>query len=106
MMSIKNIKKDDIVAVLTGKDKGAQGPVIEILPCKGKVKVKDVAIITRHKKARKQGDTPAIVKKESFIDISNVMLVCSSCKKPGRVGFVSTKDGRKERICKRCNKST
>lgn len=106
MMHIKNIKKDDIVLVLTGKDKGKQGPVIEILSKKGKVKVKDVAVVTRHKKARKQGEASGIIKQESFINISNVMLVCSGCKKPSRVGFTLLKTGKKTRACKRCKKNT
>ncbi len=69
------IKKGDMVYVLTGKDKGKKGAVIAILPKKGKVMVKDVAVVTRHVKARKQGETPGIKKEERFIDISNVMPV-------------------------------
>ncbi|MEX0849508.1 MAG: 50S ribosomal protein L24 [Candidatus Dependentiae bacterium] len=69
------IKKGDSVYVLTGKDKGKTGSVIAILPKKGKVMVKDVAVVTRHVKARKQGDIPGIKKEERYIDISNVMPV-------------------------------
>ncbi len=69
------IKKGDSVYVLTGKDRGKKGSVIAILPKKGKVMVKDVAVVTRHVKAKKQGDTPGIRKEERFIDISNVMPV-------------------------------
>jgi len=69
------IKKGDMVYVLTGKDRGKKGSVIAILPKKGKVMVKDVALVTRHVKARKQGETSGIKKEERFIDISNVMPV-------------------------------
>ena len=100
---MRSIKKNDAVVVITGKDKGKQGSVIELLLKKGKVKVKDVAILTCHKKARKADDVSGIVKKEGWIDLSNVMLVCSACKKPSRVGFDQVTDGgKKVRMCQRC----
>ncbi|MFA6066188.1 MAG: 50S ribosomal protein L24 [Candidatus Babeliaceae bacterium] len=70
-----HVKKNDMVVVLTGKDKGKKGTIIDILLKKGKVMVKGVAIATRHVKARKQGEASVIKKEESYIDISNVMLV-------------------------------
>ncbi len=69
------IKKGDQVYVLTGKDRGKKGIVIAILPKKDKVIVKDVALVTRHIKARKQGETSGIKREERFIHISNVMPV-------------------------------
>lgn len=69
------ITKNATVLVLTGKDKGKQGQVIDILHKKGKVKVKGVAIVTRHKKPRRQGETGGIVKEEGYIDISNVKVI-------------------------------
>lgn len=70
-----HIKKNDTVVILSGKDKGKKGTVLEILPKKGKVKVRDVAIVVRHVKARKQGESSAIIRSEAFIDLSKVMLV-------------------------------
>ena len=69
------IKKNDKVVVLTGRDKGKTGTVIEVLPKKGKVLVKGIAMVSRHAKARKQGETSSIKKKESYINVSNVMAV-------------------------------
>lgn len=69
------IKKGDLVHVLTGKDRGKKGVVIAILPKKGKVIVKDVALVTCHVKARKQGEISGIKREERFIHISNVMPV-------------------------------
>jgi large subunit ribosomal protein L24 len=66
------IKKGDLVYVLTGKDRGKKGSVIEILPKKGKIMVKGIAVVTRHVKARKQGETSGIKREERYIDISNV----------------------------------
>ena len=97
------IKKNDTVVVLTGKDKGKQGYVIAILPKKGKVMVKGVAIVTRHAKARKQGETAGIKKKEAFMQISNLMPICSLCNKPCRIGSKKLENGKSARTCKRCN---
>lgn len=71
---MSSIKKGDSVYVLTGKDRGKKGVVIAILPKKGKVMVKDVAVVTRHVKAKKQGETSGIKREEQYIDISNVVL--------------------------------
>lgn len=70
----QTIKKNDLVYVLTGKDKGKKGTVISVLPRKGLVKIKGVALVTRHYKARRQGETSGIKKVERYIDVSNVML--------------------------------
>ena len=102
---MERIKKNDTVSVVTGRDTGKSGKVIDILPKKGKVMVKGVALVTKHMKARKQGDTPGIKKIESFIELSNVMPICSSCKKPARVGSKQLDTGKRIRICKRCNES-
>lgn len=69
------IKKGDQVFVLTGKDRGKKGVVIAILPKKGKVMVKGVALAVRHVKAKRQGETSGIKREERFIHISNVMPV-------------------------------
>lgn len=76
-----HIKKNDTVVILTGRDKGKQGTIIEVLPKKGKVKVRGIAIVTRHVKARRQGESPAIKKEESYIDISNVRSLSGSHEK-------------------------
>jgi large subunit ribosomal protein L24 len=70
-----SIKKNDTVVVITGKDKGKKGIVIEVLHKKGKVMVKGVAVHTKHAKARKQGETSSIKKQEGYIDVSNVKVV-------------------------------
>lgn len=99
---LSHIKKNDRVHVLTGKDKNKQGTVIEVLPKKGKVLIKDIALVTRHLKARKQGEVAEIKKQESYINISNVMLICTSCHKPARINAQFLENGKKVRICNRC----
>ena len=99
---IARIKKNDMVHVMSGKNKGKEGAVIAILPKKGKVMVKDVAIATHHVKPRRAGEPGGIRKEESFIDISRVMPICSSCKKPSRVNVKQLDAGKSARMCNRC----
>ncbi len=66
------MKKNDVVRIITGNDKGKQGAIIAISPKNGKVKVQGVAVVARHYKARRQGEKSTIKKLERFIDISNV----------------------------------
>lgn len=97
------VKQNDTVLVITGKDKGKTGEVLRIDSKRGRVVVSKVAIRTKHvkKTAQKAGE---IVKYEAFIDASNVMVVCPSCKKATRAGYEVPKEGKKVRICKKCNK--
>lgn len=95
---MERIKKNDTVVILTGKDKGKRGSVIDILPKKGKVKVKGIAIATHHVKARRQGETSMIKKEEAFIDISNVMPIDPKTDKPSRVNIATSEDGSRARI--------
>lgn len=99
---VARIKKNDTVIVLSGKDKDKKSTVIEVLPKKGKVLVKDVAMITRHVKARKQGEVSGIKKEEQYIVSSMVMPVCTSCKLPCRVNSKSIEGGSRVRVCNRC----
>lgn len=95
------IKKNDTVVVLTGKDKGKRGTVIDILVDKNLVKVQGVALMTKHAKARRQGEVSEIKKQEGYINISNVMLVSPVDGKPCRVNFKVTENGKKVRVCNR-----
>jgi large subunit ribosomal protein L24 len=96
------VKKNDTVIVLTGKDRDKKGTVIALDLKKGKVMVKGIAIATRHAKARKQGEVSGIRKEESFINLSNVMPVCSSCKNPCRVNVKVMEEGKRARTCNEC----
>jgi large subunit ribosomal protein L24 len=95
------IKKNDLVQVITGKDKGKRGTVIEICLQSGKVKVKGVSLQTHHMKARKSGDVAGIKQLEAFIDASNVMPVCHSTNKPCRVNAKILDGGIKQRVSNR-----
>ena len=96
-----NIKRDDKVIVLSGKDKGKSGKVIAADPKAEKVIVEGVNVATKHQKAQKKGQDGGILKIETPIYVSKVQLVCPKCGKGTRVGHKSV-DGKKVRVCKKC----
>ncbi len=103
---MQRIKKGDTVEVIAGKDKGERGQVVRMLNAEERVIVGGVNVVKRHQKARQQGGQtiPAsIIEKDAPLHVSNVMLVCPSCGKATRVGFRVREDGRKVRVCKKCN---
>ena len=96
-----NIKRDDKVIVLSGKDKGKSGKVIAADPKAEKVIVEGVNVATKHQKAQKKGQDGGIIKIETPIYVSKVQLVCPKCGKGTRVGH-KIADGKKVRVCKKC----
>ena len=96
-----NIKKNDTVIVLSGKDKGVKGQVLEAMPAKEMLIVEKVNVATCHTKPRKQGETGGIVKRETPIRSCKVALYCDKCGKGVRVGY-KVEDGKKTRICRKC----
>lgn len=97
-----NIRKDDTVIVLSGKDKGKEGKVLRVDPKNGKMIVEGVNVAKRHQRPRKQGEEGGIIKKETPIYASKVMRVCPKCNKPTRCAHVISNDGTKSRVCKKC----
>ncbi len=97
-----DIKRNDTVVVLSGKDKGKQGKVLQADPKGSKVIVEGVNTAKRHTKPRKQGDPGGIIKKDTPIYASKVMRVCPKCNKPTRAAHTFKKDGTKVRQCKKC----
>lgn len=95
------IKKHDTVLVITGKDKGKRGRVLEIDLDKNSIKVAGVNIVTKHYKARRQGEASSIKKQEGYINASNVMLVAPGDSLPCRVQFKQLEDGTKVRVSHR-----
>ena len=103
------IRKDDMVRVMAGKDRGKEGRVVRVIPTEGRVMVDGVALAKKHQRAggRASGSSQAvqqggIIDVEMFVDISNVQPVCKSCGQPTRVGHRIEADGSKVRICRKC----
>ena len=97
------IRKNDTVLVIAGKDRGKKGKVRKALPKNDKVIVEGVNMIKRHSRARREARQAGIIELEAPLAVSNVMLICSKCNKPTRVGSRFLEDGRKTRICRSCH---
>jgi len=97
------IRKNDNVLVITGKNRGAKGRVLKVDPTKNRLVVEGVNIIKRHTKPNPQRNIKGgVVEREASIHASNVQLVCPECGKQTRVGRKVLGDGRKVRICRKC----
>ena len=105
MMEKLHIKKGDTVVVISGSDKGARGEVIAASPEEGKVIVSGVHVVSKHTKARRQGEKSEIIKTEGAIYASKVQLVCPKCDKGVRTKVGYKEDGDKKvkvRLCAKC----
>ena len=101
------IKKDDIVFLTTGKDKGKKGKVLEVDQATGRVTVEGLQMIKRHMRRGRSRQTPmgGIIEKPGTIDVSNLKLFCKKCDKPVRVGFKTNAEGKKIRTCRKCGEA-
>ena len=100
-----HIKKDDTVVVISGNSKGTRGKVIATSPSEKKVIVEGANIVSKHTKARRQGENSAIIKTEGAIYASKVQVVCPKCDKGVRtkVGYKTVGDKKvKIRLCCKC----
>jgi large subunit ribosomal protein L24 len=100
-----NVRKGDKVVVITGKDAGKQGKIIEVDPKRNRVIVEGVNVVKRHSRPTRKLPQGGIQEKEAPISRSNVMLICGRCHKPTRVGKRILDDGSKVRICKKCGEA-
>jgi len=96
------IHKDDTVLVIAGKDKGKKGKVRFAYPGEQKIIVEGVNFIKKHSKAKGAAKQAGIIDLEAKLDVSNVMLMCSKCNKPGRIGYKKLETGRLVRYCRAC----
>ena len=102
-MNKLHVKKDDEVVVISGNSKGVRGTVIATSPEEGKVIVKGAHIVSKHTKARRQGEASQILKTGGAIYASKVQLYCKNCDKGVRSKVVIN-DGVKVRVCAKCGK--
>ena len=96
------IKKDDNVLVIAGKDKGKKGKVRFVYPKKNQALIEGVNMIKTHSKAKAQVKQAGLIEREASIDLSNVMLLCSHCNHPVRIGYKSLDTGKIARTCRAC----
>jgi large subunit ribosomal protein L24 len=99
-----HVKKNDLVYVLSGKDRGKTGKALRVFLDKGTAVIEGINYIQKHTKPNPQKNVKGgILPKEAPIKVSNLMVVCKRCNKHSRMGISVMQDGRKVRICKKCN---
>ena len=106
-MNKLNVRKGDKVRIISGKDSGKEGKILTAMPEKERVIVEDCNMVTRHVTPRRQGEAGGRIEQAGSIHVSNVQLVCPSCKMPTRVAHqIVEVNGKKKsvRVCKQCGK--
>ena len=97
------IRKNDNILVIAGKDKGKKGKVRFAYPLKNLVMVEGINMIKRHSRAKGVARQAGIFEREAPLDASKVMLVCSKCNQPARIGYKVLEDGKRARVCRACH---
>ena len=98
-----HVKKNDMVTIIAGKEKGKTGKVLQVFTAKGRVVVENLNKVKRHTRPTRANAQGGIIEKEAPLDASNVQLLCGACNKPTRTGTRTLEDGTRARYCKKCN---
>jgi len=98
-----HLKKDDKVKMVAGKDKGKIGKILKVFNKKDRVLVENINIMKRHTRPSAQAKQGGIIESEAPIHWSNVVLMCNKCVTPVRVKMQRLDDGKKVRVCRKCN---
>jgi len=96
------IRKNDSVMVISGKERGKTGKVLRVNPKEHAVIIERINVVKRHTKPRGPQQAGGIVEKEASIPASNIMIMCDKCNAPVRIGHKVLADGNKIRVCRRC----
>jgi large subunit ribosomal protein L24 len=98
------VRKNDNVLVVTGKDRGKRGRVLKVLPSRNRLVIEGVNFVKRHTRPNPQRNIKGgIVEREGSVHASNVQLICPECGAPARIGRQLLGDGRKIRVCRKCD---
>jgi large subunit ribosomal protein L24 len=98
-----NIRKNDSVMVVAGRERGKTGKVLKVIPKKNVAVIERVNLVKRHTRPRGPQQSGGILEKEAALPLSNLMIMCDKCNAPVRVGRKFLASGEKVRICRRCN---
>ena len=98
-----HVKKEDKVQVISGKDRGKRGRVLRVVPREGKAFVEGVHFVKKHTRANPGKNIKGgVVEREAPIHISKLKVICPECSEPVRLGYSRLEDGRKVRLCRKC----
>ena len=100
-----HVRKNDLVEVIAGKEKGKTGKVLRVFHKKERVLVEKVNFIKRHSRPSGKARQGGIIQKEAAIHISNVLLLCPKCNEGVRTGKKALEDGKKALVCKKCGET-
>ena len=100
-----HIRKNDLVMVTAGRDKGKKAKVLRVLPARMRALVEGINYVKKHARRTREDQKGGIVQREMPIAVSNLALVCPKCNRPVRVGFNKLADGTKVRACKKCGET-
>ncbi|HEY7649982.1 MAG TPA: 50S ribosomal protein L24 [Methylomirabilota bacterium] len=104
-MAGAHVRRGDLVAVISGRDRGKRGKVLRVLHDRGRVMVEKINMIKRHQRPTQKLRQGGIIEREGALALANVLLVCGRCDRPSRTGIKVLGDGRRIRVCKRCGES-
>ncbi len=96
------LRKNDMVVVISGKEKGKSGKVLRLIPEKGRVLIEKINLVKRHSRPTALHKQGGIIEKEAPVAMSNVLVRCPKCNAGRRVGHKVLEDGTKVRICRKC----
>ncbi len=96
------IRRDDVVKVMIGKDRGKQGKVLRLFPERRRALVEGINLVKKHVKPTQDNPQGGVASQERPVSVANLRRICPRCNRPVRVGFLVAKDGAKQRVCKRC----
>ncbi|MBN1552426.1 50S ribosomal protein L24 [bacterium] len=97
-----NVKKNDQVLVIAGKELGKKGKVLKVFPKSNRVIVEGLNFIKKSQRPSQRSQKGGIIEKEAPIHLSNVMVICARCNAPTRIGRSELQDGKRVRVCKKC----
>src|SRR4030042_6681743 len=104
------IKKGDTILVLSGKDKGKRGKVLQVFPKENRIFAEGVNLRKKHKRPKTSGEKGQVITLPGVISVSSVKLICSKCGRPTRTGYKLTANAKGEkskvRVCKKCSQET
>lgn len=95
-------KVNDTIIVSSGKESGRQGKIVAVLPPQNKVVVEGINKYKKHLKPKGKEKTGSIIERERPLPVAAIALLCPKCKQPTRVGYRVNRDGKKVRICRKC----
>ena len=99
------IKKGDVVTVLTGKDRGKSGKVLQVWPEEGRALVERINLAKHFERRSQQNQAGGIIEREGPIALAKLALQCARCHRAVRIGYSEAADGTKHRICRRCQEA-